>query len=370
MQIETFQLERIQSLYENEVELNLTESGVHPYTPRELFTTEQLDQLLDTRLTYGYTNGLPELRRAVAALYPNANENNILITNGSSEANFIAHWTMLEPGDEIAMMLPNYMQIWGIARSLGAVVKPSHLQESQDWGLNLEELCAAVTPKTRVIVICNPNNPTGAVLSQTDMQHIVDLADSVGAWIYSDEVYRGVELEGPETQSFYGMYDRVICAGGLSKAYALPGLRIGWLVGPHEVIERAWSTSDYTTITASIPGNWMAIWALEPEKRWQILNRNRAILRQNLAELQQWIDAHPGLFRFIPPKAGGMAFMGYHLDINSSELSNRLREEKSVFVVAGDCYGMDRYIRIGIGPETEYLLAGLKRMDDALKKWM
>ncbi|MGL4564511.1 MAG: aminotransferase class I/II-fold pyridoxal phosphate-dependent enzyme, partial [Halioglobus sp.] len=126
MYIETFELERNQSLYENTVRFNLTESGIHPYTLRELLSEEQQQQVLDLRLGYGQTNGDPALRQTLANLYPGCTQDNILVTNGSAEANFVAFWSLLEPGDEVAMMLPNYQLLYGLTRSLGCAVKPFH----------------------------------------------------------------------------------------------------------------------------------------------------------------------------------------------------------------------------------------------------
>ncbi len=366
MKIETFDLERTQSLWENTVEYNLTETGIHPFTLDELLGKDQLAELNQLRLGYGQTNGSIELRETVSALYPDADRENILITNGSIEANFISIWSFLERGDEIVLMLPNYMQIWGLARSFGINVKEYHLSEKLGWQPDLDQLRQLVTPATKMIIICNPNNPTGSILNAEARKEIIGLADSVGAWVYADEIYRGAELSGVETESFYGQYERVIVAGGLSKAYALPGLRIGWLAGPHEAIAEAWRRRDYTTIATAILSNRIATLALQPEKRLSILKRNRGLLKQNLAALTAWITKHGNLFTLRPPKAGGMAFLRYDLDINSTELVSRLRKEQSTFIVAGDCFGMDHFVRIGIGSEPDYLLEGLKRIDQTL----
>ncbi len=368
MEIEIFELERIQSVWENRVEYNLTESGIHPFTLKELLSEAEMDDLLSLRLGYGQTNGSLELREAICGLYPGAGIDNVLVTNGSAEANFIAVWSHLEPGDELVLMLPNYMQIWGIARSFGVEVRPFHLREELRWGPDLEELKKLISPRTKMISVCNPNNPTGAVLSGEEMEDIVRLAAAAGAWIHADEVYRGAELDGEETPSFYGLYDKVIVSAGLSKAYALPGLRLGWLVGPEEFIGKAWACHDYTSIASGILSNRVAALALQPEMRRKILTRSRKYLNENLEALRRWVDRHAGLFSFVPPRAGGMAFLRYDMDINSTELATRLREEKSVFIIAGDYFGMDRYLRIGIGPEKEYLLAGLNLIDEALRE--
>jgi len=219
-----------------------------------------------------------------------------------------------------------------------------------------------------MITVCNPNNPTGYTLTENEMREIAAIADSVGAWIHADEVYRGAELDGVEIDSFVGYSDRVMVNGGLSKAYALPGLRLGWLVGPAQTIATAWAYHDYTSITAGILSHTIGEIALSPEVRPRILARNRAMLRDNLQLTVDWVAAKGELLRFTPPKAGGMAFMHYDLDINSSELADWLRTAKSVFILAGDCYGMDHFFRIGVGAEKDYLLAGLERMSGALKE--
>ena len=366
MRFPIFELERVQSLYENTVEYNLTESGFHPYTLEELLTADQLQELHRTVLGYGQTNGSVEVRERIAALYPGQTLDNVLVTNGSSEANYVACHTLLEPGDEIVMMVPNYMQIWGAAEELGARPVPFHLREENEWAPDLEELRRSVSDRTRMIAVCNPNNPTGYTLTEAEMREIVAIADGAGAWIYADEVYRGAELDGNELPSFVGMTDRVMVSGGLSKAYALPGLRLGWLVGPAETVGTSWAYHDYTSITAGILSHKIAAIALTPEVRSRILDRNRSMLRANLARTVEWVQSFGDQFRFVPPKAGGMAVMHYDYPMNSTELSDWLRLDHSVFVLAGDCYGMDQYFRIGVGAEPDYLLTGLERVRQAL----
>ena len=367
MNIETFELERIQSVWENIVKYNLTESGVHPYTLGEFLDKNEIEDLLSCRLGYGQTNGSIELRTAISRLYPDTNIDNVLVTNGSAEANFIAIWNLLEPGDELVYMVPNYMQISGLARSLGIKVKPFYLKEKLNWQPDLEELRKSVSPKTKMIAVCNPNNPTGAVLSETAREEIIRLAQNTGAWLFADEVYRGAELDGQETLSFSNAYEKTIISCGLSKSYALPGLRIGWLVGPEQTIKSCWASHDYTTICSGILSNRVATLALQPERREKIFNRNRTILAQNLEILIKWQNKHNDLFDFIPPKAGGMAFLHYNMDINSTVLVTKLREEKDILIIPGDCFGMDFFIRIGIGSEKDYFLDGLKLIDEGLQ---
>ena len=200
------------------------------------------------------------------------------------------------------------------------------------------------------------------------MEEIVQLADKVDAWVYSDEVYRGAELNGKETPSFWGTYDKVIVNGGLSKVYGLPGLRIGWLVGPKKIIEKNWAYHDYTTIASSIISDRVAAVVLRPEVKRRVLSRSRKILNENLAALTKWVERHGNLFYFVPPKAGGIAFLRYNLKINSRELTTELREKKGVFVIDGNCFGMDYYIRIGIGSQKEYFLTGLNLISEMLQE--
>jgi len=360
--IEVFELERVQSLWENRVEYNLTESGVHPYTLNELLGPTQAAALADVRLGYGQTNGSIPLREAIAALYPGACAENILVTNGSAEANFVATWCTLERGDEIIYMVPNYLQIGGVARSMGVAVRPLALRSELGWQPDLAELESLVTPRTRVVAVCNPNNPTGMTLSGEAMDAVLAAAERAGAWLLVDEVYRGAELDGRDTASAWGRYQRLVVTGGLSKAYALPGLRLGWLAGPEDFIESAWARTDYTSIAPGILSDTVAQRALEPSLRARILARNRALLADNLVELERWIARQPIPMHLIPPRAGGMAFIRYQHSLGSTELTRRLREEKSVLVVAGDCFGLDGYLRIGFGAEPEYLRTGLERV--------
>src|SRR6266498_3519556 len=184
MRLETFALERFQSIWENRVAWNVSESGVQPLRVSELVDKTALhDALLGQELGYPQTNGTVELREAIAAMYPGATAEHIQVTNGGSEANCILLMRLIEPGDEIVFLTPNYMQAAGLARGLGATVRPWRLRETQlKWVLDLEELKTLVTRKTRAILLCNPNNPTGARLDADVLDEICRIASTVGAW--------------------------------------------------------------------------------------------------------------------------------------------------------------------------------------------
>jgi aspartate/methionine/tyrosine aminotransferase len=368
MQLEQFTLERMQSLWENLVDYNLSESGVHPLSLAELVDgdPDAITRLAHHGLGYSQTNGTVALRERIAALYPGATPDHILVTNGTSEANFVAIWGLLEPDDELVLMLPNYMQIWGIARGFRGAVRAFHLRAETGWSPDLDELRRQVTPRTRLIAVCNPNNPTGAILRADEMRQIVECAARAGAWLLADEVYQGAERDGIRTPSFWGSYDRVIVTNGLSKAYGLPGLRIGWIAAPPELAARLWSYRDYTTIAPGALSDQIAQLALEPETRERIFARTRRILQTSYPVLSGWLRDHGALFTLTEPRAGAIAFPRYHLKLNSTALAEKLRQEQSVLIVPGDCFGMDGYVRLGYGSEAAHLQAGLARISQML----
>jgi len=369
MKLEQFAMERMQSTYENLVEFNLSESGVRPLTARELIADAAgLDGLLDQPLVYSQSNGTVGLREAIASMYPGAGIEHIEVTNGGSEANFITTFNLIEKGDEVVMLVPNYMQTWGLSRAFGGTIREWRLIEDHDagrWRVDLSALEVLVTPRTKMIVICNPNNPTGARLTAADLDGIARIADQHGAWILSDEVYRGAEIDGVETASMWGRSPKAIITSGLSKAYGLPGLRIGWIAGPPSLIASFWSYHDYVTIAPGALSDRLARIALQPVRRAQLFERTRAILRRNLPLIEAWLTEAGG-FRWIRPEAGAIVYVRYDHPIDSLTLVNRLREEKSVLIVPGAHFGMDGYLRLGFGEPPEYNRAGLDRLKEFL----
>lgn len=369
MRYKQFQMERWQSTYEHRVRFNLSESGVHPLTVGELLEIGGADSGVDqVRLGYGQSNGSDRLRAGIAALYPGATDAYVLVTVGGAEANFTSFWHLMEPGQSAAVMVPNYMQVPRLLESFGARPIPFHLREELGWQPDLDELRDIVKQGARFILVTNPNNPTGARLTGESMDAIVDAASSTGAWILADEVYQGAELDGNETPSFWGRYDRVLVTNSLSKAYGLPGLRIGWIVGPPDLIESLWGRTDLTTIAPATVSDTLACLAVEPSTRQRILARTREILNANMPLVAEWAGAQEGLFQYRPPEAGAICYLRYAAEVGSSCLAERLRVDKSVLVVPGDHFGMDRYLRIGFGPPRDELVEGLDRVAEAFRE--
>ncbi|MFZ5916412.1 MAG: aminotransferase class I/II-fold pyridoxal phosphate-dependent enzyme [Chloroflexota bacterium] len=367
-----FEMERMMSRWENVVDYNLSESGVHPVTLRELLSDDpaMLEALLDTELNYPQANGIIELRQNIAALYPAATPDHVLVTVGCIEANFITLQTLLAPGDEMAIMLPNYMQIWGLAKNMGLHMRPFHLKEEQGWALDVDGLNKAVTNRTKLIAVCNPNNPTGYILTEAEMDAIVAAAGRVGAWILADEVYNGAErLTDRQTPSFWGRYERVLAMNSLSKAYGLPGLRTGWVVGPIDTVDQIWARHEYVTISNTMLSNKLAALALSAQVRPRLIQRARQYIRRGFPILDGWLESHEGTFSLVPPQAAAICFVRYHLEVNSVVFVERLMREKSALIVPGDHFGLDHHFRISYGLPPDYLRGGLDRIHELIVEY-
>ena len=336
MRIDRFDMERTQCLYENTVRYNLSESGVQPLRVEELLGRELgRDGLLGLALKYPESDGSDLLRERIALLYPGATAENVVVTNGTSEANFTTLWGLLETGDRAAVMLPTYMQTWGLSRAYAGRADAYRLRlrgrgSARRWALDVASLERAVSKKTRLIVVTNPNNPTGAVLTEEEMDAIVEAARSVKAWIVADEVYRGAEIAGGRpSPTFWGRYGRVLVTSGLSKAFGLPGLRIGWIAGPPRVLARLCGYHDYTTLTPTMLSDRLARAALEPGRREEILERTRRILRENLPRVEAWIRSHGDVFDYVPrsPERSSWSATGFRSgrSVSSTACGSRSR---------------------------------------------
>ena len=327
--METFELERQQSLWEHRVDVNLSESGVEPLSLDGLAEMGlDLDWLRTVPLEYIQSNGTPELRSQIAGQYADASTEHLLVTNGSSEANYLTVQVLIEPGDEVVAIVPNYLQVALAARGAGAVVRDVSLLPCEDessWSLDWETFEAAVCERTKLIYLSHPNNPTGHVFTPSELDRIAAAAERVGAWVLSDEVYRGAVHDlapGEEAPGMWGRGERVIAVSGLSKAYGLPGARLGWMVGPPEFVERCWARRDYTTIA-------------------------------------------PGALVYREPRAGAYAFVPFRENgrlADCAAFAERLRRNRSVLLVAGRWAGMPGYLRFGLGPPPVTFAEGLRRV--------
>jgi hypothetical protein len=367
VKIPQFEMERMQSTWENVVEMDMSESGVRPVTLRELSRMGlDVEAMLDTPLGYSQSNGTIPLREALAALYPGATPDHIEVTNGTSEANYLLALALLREGDEVAFQVPNYMQLWGVPQSLGARVNRWRLRIDEDWAPDWEEFERAVNPEARLVYVSNPNNPSGSVLSGEAMRRIVARCEEVGAYLVADEVYQGAEIHCPRTRSFWGMSDRVIVTGGLSKAYGIPGVRIGWIAGPKDVVAECWTQHDYLTIGPNKLSDLVARVAVA--NREKLYARTREILQQNLPAMRAWADSFEGFLTFREPRAGALCLMRYGSSTPSFELCERVRVNQSVLIVPGAHLGLEGFLRVWLGGTLEFLDEGLRRIGIELKQ--
>ena len=358
-----FQMERWQSTYEHRTRYNLSESGVHPLTVGELLSLADCPtDLMSVPLGYSQSNGTDELRSLIASLHPGASDRSVVVTIGGAEANFAAFWELADGRGPAAVMLPNYMQVPGLIENFGYGLVPFQLREETGWRPDLEQLASALASGAGFILVTNPNNPTGIALTSAEMDEIVSLADRHGAWILADEVYRGAEVGDDSVPSFWGRYDKVLVTNSLSKAYGLPGVRLGWVVAPAETAERLWARTDYTTIAPPSVSDALATIALSPGTRSRILARTRRIIRRNLATLAEWLASREDLFSFTPPEAGAICLVRYRTPSPSLELAERLRVEHSLLVVPGAHFGVEGTMRIGFGLPEDELAHALERL--------
>lgn len=361
-----FDLENYLSDNEQNVSFNYSESGVHPLTLDELldFSEASLEDLGRTLLDYPEVRGTASLRTLIAAMYPSASAENVLVTVGASEANHLVASTLLEPGDRVLTLSPSYLQLAGNAKNRGIVVDTVSLVESDSWQLDLAELEDKATSQTKLFSIINPNNPTGHILTQAEREAIVRAADRVGAWIVADEVYAGTERgDRPPTATFWGDYDRVIAINSMSKAYGLPGLRTGWLVAPEEIIPSLWRRHEYATISATMLGNRLAAIALEPAVREKLTARARRLINTGFDVLTAKLDEQPNLYSVVPPQASAMCIVRYDLPIDSRDFVDRLVADFDTLVVPGSCFGLPRHFRFSSALSEDYLVQGLDRIN-------
>ncbi|HEY1654255.1 MAG TPA: aminotransferase class I/II-fold pyridoxal phosphate-dependent enzyme [Candidatus Tumulicola sp.] len=364
-----FELERLLSTWENRVEYNLSESGVQPLSATELLgNAAALDELGAMPLNYPHSSGSAILRERIAALYPGAGPENVLVTVGAIQANFTALAALTQPGDAVAVMQPNYQQLWGLAQNLDRRLSTFGLTRELDWRLDTASLERAVTPATTLVAIVNPNNPTGRILTAGERAAIVAAAASAGAWLLADEVYAGTEHAGHAmTPTFYGEYERVLAVNSTSKAYGLPGLRIGWIVGPADTIERLWAWQDYVTISTTMLGNALAAHALSPEVRPRLVARARDYVRRGFENVVRWAAGRDDV-ELLAPEAAAVCLVSYRQSIDSSALAMRLIEEQSTLIAPGDCFGIGRCLRVSFGLSDDYVNEGLRRIGAVLDR--
>jgi aspartate/methionine/tyrosine aminotransferase len=371
MKVESFQVEKWLNEYEHNVEINVSETCVEPFTIGEflhLMGRENFfNEMWDTQLTYGFIPGSHGLRKGISRLYKGLNPDNILVAGGAIGANFLAFYSLVEPGDRVVSVVPTYQQLYSVARSFGADVKLLRLRMEDGWLPDIDELRRLVDDDTKLIVINNPNNPTGSLMEDKMLREICEIAGEAGAYLLDDESYRGVYVDPSDSvSSVVELYEKGIATGSFSKPYSLTGLRLGWIAANEEVISKCEDRRDYTTISNGMIDDALATLAVENVER--INKRNAGIVSRNFEVLSEWVEGEP-LIDWVPPRGGTIAFLRYHLDIGSEELCRRLIDEKSTLFVPGSCFETEGFIRIGWGGDVEKMAEGLSRFKEFLDEY-
>jgi aspartate/methionine/tyrosine aminotransferase len=364
MDIKPFGVELWMNEFELQCEFNLAETCVESITIAQLLELSgrdetALSELLPLKMTYGAIEGSDRLRDAIAALYDRQARDNILVTHGTIGANALVHQALVSQGDTVVSIVPSYQQHYSLPESIGANVQLLPLRAENNFLPDFDELRALVTPGTRMIAVTNPNNPTGALIEGDQLEELVDIARAADAWILSDEVYRGTDQEGSGmTPSIADIYEKGISTAGLSKAFSLAGLRVGWLAAPQEVFEAVMIHRDYNTISVSMIDDHLAALAMENYKK--ILARSQEITRNNLRTLTEWVEQEP-MISWVRPRSGTTALLKYDLNMSSREFCTSLLKETGVLFTPGSAFDMEGYVRIGYANGPAVLTAGLDK---------
>jgi aspartate/methionine/tyrosine aminotransferase len=350
---------------------NIAESCVDSITFADLMRLSGKDgailsELSALKLTYGAIEGSQRLRTAIAGLYAGRRPDEVLVTHGAIGANALLYETLIEPGDEMIAVVPTYQQHTAIAEGYGARVLRLNLRAEAAYLPDLEELAALAGPKTKLIALTNPNNPTGAVIGREGLEAIAAIAARSGAYVLCDEVYRGVDqIEDDLGPSIADLYERGLAVGSMSKAFALAGLRLGWILAPRPVLDLAMVRRDYTTISVGMIDDHLASIALEA--RDALLRRNRGVVRANLRRLEHWVAGEPRI-DWVKPRGGTVTLLSYRSSLPSRLFCERLLAETGTLLTPGSAFGLEGAVRIGFGNAEAALIAGLEGLSAFLAR--
>jgi aspartate/methionine/tyrosine aminotransferase len=358
MNIKPFHTERFFATHEFTAPYHLCASDCESLTVGELLQLAGAywDSLGELRLGYTESQGAPALRERIAAMYSQISADQVIGLGAPEEGIFVTMHALLEPDDEVVVLAPCYDSLLNVAEHLGCRVARWYLTEAEEppagyggWQLDLEALQRLVTLRTKLIVVNFPNNPTGYLPSSAEWQAIIRTAARAGAWLFSDEMYRGLEFDrAARLPAGCDQYERAITLGGLSKTYGLPGLRTGWLALQDAVLrDRILGWKDYTTICASAPSEVLAQIALQALDL--LAERNRQIILDNLGLAEAFFVRWRSAFRWNRPEAGSVALVGLRQRA-ARAFCDRLVAEVGVLLLPSTGLGFgDSHVRFGFG---------------------
>lgn len=368
MNIKPFAVEEWMNEYETGARYNIAETCVDSVSLDELFalTGESKDEFLSrfcaTRLTYGDIWGSDALREGVCRLYRTIRPDEVVLTHGAAGANHHVFCSLISAGDRVVSIMPTYQQLYSIPEAIGADVAIMHLKQENHYLPDLDELKALVTPGTKMVCINNPNNPTGALMSRELLEQIIEIARGVDAYVLCDEVYRHLTQADGWCESVADLYEKGISVSSMSKVFSLAGIRMGWIATHDKAAVKAFlSHRDYNLISCGMFDDAVASLALRHSDK--MIRRNQAIVRENLAILDEWVQAHPH-FYYTKPQAGTTALVYYDYDIPSYEFCERLYHGTGSFVTPGDCFEQPHSMRIGYACDAQTLKDGLAALAD------
>ncbi|WP_437978267.1 aminotransferase class I/II-fold pyridoxal phosphate-dependent enzyme [Sorangium sp. So ce295] len=369
MKIPTHQMEPWLIQYQD-VPYNLGESGVLDQTVEDIFaaTGEDPRRLLRTSLRNGDTRGSLELRQQVAATYAGVDPASVLVTTGTSEALFIYFQIRHRPGVNVVVPVPAFQTLYEVPRYLGYEVRTLPLRADDHFRPDLDALARLVDDRTQTIVVNNPHNPTGVRYTPRELDAILRLAEAHGAEVLVDEHYRFLPYAGDDPiPSLYGASDRVVAVGSMIKCCGCVGLRVGWILGPAELLDRCRDFRDYTTHTLSPMSDFLATTILA---HWRpIVARYRDWIRANVARFGELVDDNPDLLSWIPPEAGVVAFPRLSAPGMTTEaFSSGLVERTGVFVLPGEVFDVPGHFRIGFGIPPASFSEAMSRMEGWLRR--
>ncbi len=320
----------------------------------------------------GYYFGPPILKqRIIETQHYNLSEQNLFIVNGTYEANYVAVLATVEKGDEVVVEAPAWTQVGLLCNSVGAQVKVLKLREENQWKPDPDELRRLMSPKVKLVFINHPNNPTGSVLSDAEMKALCTVVEKYGSYLLSDEIYRGLEWDGPLSPSVVNFYERGIVTSSLTKTLGLCGLRLGWIGSRNqEIVDRAFALHRYGVMVNDVMGEHLGTAALEPATYARLLQEGKEIGRRNRQIIQDWMASNT-LFKWALPGGGFMSFPHFTLPVSSWDLCRRLLAEPyATYLVPGVCYGdeFDAHVRLGFGSLTPSVQAGLAQLDTFAKQ--
>ncbi|MBQ0066319.1 MAG: aminotransferase class I/II-fold pyridoxal phosphate-dependent enzyme [Firmicutes bacterium] len=360
MHLPDFKVEQWMTDYEQSAIYNLTDTCVKALSLQELLNFQQVDASLS--LDYGEISGDKTLRKEILSLYSTGTIDNITCANGCLQANELVLHTLLNQGDHVIALTPGYQQFWDVPKSLGCEISLISLQEEKNWMPSLEDFSSSIQSNTKMIIINNPNNPTGTCLDDAFLQSLIDLCRQHNIYLLCDEVYRDPTIQ---TYCVCDHYELGISTGSLSKMYALAGLRFGWVKANLDIIHQINVRRDYSMVSTGPLIDELAKIALAHKS--EILTRSRQTIEANKTFLKQWLSKNPA-FSLVMPPCGSVSFLKYNFPKNSKEFALELLEKTGIFFVPGDCFDLDQHMRLGLGRDEENFKKGLEILAKYVKE--